>query len=79
MTAAVAPLGTGVQTVTDLLPLPTDLTLVFLDSHICVDAFAADQLKVAVASVSLLVLQSIHHCKIVLGTPAPTCSTCHPF
>ena len=52
-----SPPGDRVQMVTDLLPLPTDLTLVLLDPDICVDAFAADQLKVAVASISFLVLQ----------------------
>ena len=58
----------------DLLPLPADLTLVLLDPDIGVDTLAADQLKVAVAPISLLVFQRVHHCKIVLGTPA--CSSC---
>lgn len=53
-----------------LAPLPADLALVLLDLHICVDTFAAQQLKVAVASISLLLLQCIYHCKVVFGTPA---------
>lgn len=60
----------------DLLPLPTDLALVLLDPDIGIDTLAADQLKVAVAPISLLVLQSIYDCKIVFGTPASN-STVH--
>lgn len=54
----------------DLTPLPADLALVLLDLDICIHTLAAEQLKVAVAAVSLLLLQGIHHCKVVLGAPA---------
>ena len=57
-------------TVTDLLPFPTDLALILLDPDIGVYTLAADQLKVAVAPISLLVLQRVHNCKVILGTPA---------
>ena len=41
---------------TDLLPFPADLALILLHSDIRVYTFAADQLKVAVAAIGLLVL-----------------------
>ena len=63
------------QPAADLLPLPANLALVLLDPDVGVYTLAADQLKVAVAPISLLVFQRIHHCKIVLGTPA--CSRSH--
>ena len=53
----------------DLAPLPADLALVLLDLDICIHTLAAEQLKVAVAAISLLLLQGIHHCKVVLGAP----------
>lgn len=54
---------------TDLAPLPANLALVLLHSDIGVHALAADQLKVTVPPIGLLVLQGVHYCKVVLGAP----------
>ena len=54
----------------DLLPFPADLALVLLHPDVCVHALAADQLKVAVPPICLLVFQRVHHCKVVFGAPA---------
>ena len=53
-----------------LAPFPANLALVLLDFDICVNTLAAEQLKVAVAAISFLLLQRVHHCKVVLRAPA---------
>lgn len=53
-----------------LAPFPANLALVLLDFDICVNTLAAEQLKVAVAAISFLLLQRVHHCKVVLWAPA---------
>lgn len=68
------PRGGCVQPVADLFPLPADLALVLLNPDIGVYTLATDQLKVAIAPISLLVFQRVHHRKIVLRTPV--CSSC---
>ena len=55
---------------TDLAPLPADLALILLHPDVGVHTLAADQLKVAVAPVDLLLLQRIHHSKVIFWAPA---------
>ena len=57
---------------TDLAPLPANLALILLHPDVSVHTLAADQLKVAVPPIGLLLLQCIHHSKVILWTPTRT-------